>query len=124
MHRRCCWPPESPMPLGDIEIDVLERVEFAVIEIERANRHLGGRERRVGCARFDRGSGKRGHGGHRAIRWRNNVRARTFNSNTVSVINSAPAHANCCQSLYGLIANWKMTTGKFAIGALKFDVQN
>src|SRR5439155_6548400 len=90
------------MTLGDIEIDVLERVEFAVIEIERANRHLGGREWRVVGARFD-GGDKRGHRGHRAIRWRNTVRARTFKSNTASVISSAPAHANCGQSLYGLL---------------------
>ena len=30
----------------------------------------------------------------------------------------------CCQSSYGLIANWKMITGRFAIGAFSSVLQN
>ena len=35
---------------------------------------------------------------------------------TTKVINKAPPHANSTQLSYGLIANWKITTGKFAMG--------
>ena len=38
-------------------------------------------------------------------------------TSTLAVINSAPTQASCFQSSYGLIANWKITTGRFAIGA-------
>src|SRR6266700_1445900 len=56
--------------------------------------------------------------------WRKNTRARILRISTASVMNSDPAHANSCQSLYGLMANWKMTTGRFDIGALRLVVQN
>ena len=36
----------------------------------------------------------------------------------VNVISSAPDPARYCLSLYGLIANWNITIGRFAMGAL------
>src|SRR5512139_512130 len=52
------------------------------------------------------------------------TRASTLKSRIVSVMISAPDHASFCQSLYGLSANWKITTGRFAIGAFKLVLQN
>ena len=37
---------------------------------------------------------------------------------------SAPSQASCCQLSYGLSANWKITTGRLAIGALRSVLQN
>ncbi len=42
----------------------------------------------------------------------------------LTVIRSAPAQASCCQFGYGLSANWKITTGRFAIGAFRLVLQN
>jgi hypothetical protein len=36
----------------------------------------------------------------------------------------APVQASACQSLYGLSANWKMTTGRLATGAFRLLLQN
>jgi hypothetical protein len=52
------------------------------------------------------------------------TRAKIFNTKTVMVINKAPAQANRTQLSYGLIANWKITTGKLAIGAPIFVLKN
>ena len=40
------------------------------------------------------------------------------------MMSSAPAHARCCQSSYGLIANWKMTAGRLGNGRLISVLQN
>ena len=56
--------------------------------------------------------------------WRNTVRARMFRISTDSVISSAAAHARAFQSSKGLIANWKITTGRFAIGPFMSVLQN
>ena len=40
---------------------------------------------------------------------------------TAKVMINAPVQASCCQSAYGLKANWKMTVGRLAIGAFKLD---
>ena len=40
------------------------------------------------------------------------------------MIRKTPAHAICCQSLKGLIANLNIVTGRFAIGALTSRLQN
>ena len=37
-------------------------------------------------------------------------------TSTVSVMSSAPAQARRIQLSYGLIANWKITTGRLAMG--------
>ena len=37
---------------------------------------------------------------------------------------SAPVQASVCQSLYGLSANWKMTTGRLEIGPFRLVLQN
>ena len=42
----------------------------------------------------------------------------------LTVMSSAPAQASFCQFGYGLSANWKITTGRFAMGALRFVLQN
>ena len=42
----------------------------------------------------------------------------------VEVMINAPAQARSCQFGYGLRANWKMTTGRLAIGAFKSVLQN
>ena len=47
-----------------------------------------------------------------------------LNANTAMVMMRAPVQASDCQSLYGLSANWKMTTGRLAIGALRFVLPN
>ena len=47
-----------------------------------------------------------------------------LSTSTVSVISSAPPHASVFQSSNGLIANWKITTGRFAIGAFMSVLQN
>ena len=39
-------------------------------------------------------------------------------------MSNAPAHAKCCQSSYGLMANWKMTDGRFGNGLLMSVLQN
>ena len=45
-------------------------------------------------------------------------------TSTASVISNAPAHASDFQSSKGLIANWKMTTGRFAMGPFMSALQN
>jgi hypothetical protein len=47
-----------------------------------------------------------------------------FKPNTANVIKSAPPQARLIQLSYGLIANWKITTGKFAIGAFMLVEKN
>src|SRR5208282_551094 len=54
----------------------------------------------------------------------NMMRAETLSTKIVTVMIRAPAQASCCQSLYGLNANWKITTGRFAIGAVSLVLQN
>src|SRR5829696_4972029 len=58
------------------------------------------------------------------IRWRASVRATIDSTSTESVISSAPTHAKRFQSSYGLIANWKITDSRLAIGALRSLLQN
>ena len=110
--------PDGPMNavtllLGDVEVDVLQRVEPAVVEIEVAHRDLGAsRSARATLA------GRIGHGVHGclSVLLRNSARARMLRTSTPRVIRNAPAQASCCQSSYGLIANLKIITGRFAIG--------
>ncbi len=52
------------------------------------------------------------------------VRAAILSASTVSVISSAAAQASDFQSSNGLIANWKITTGRFAIGAFMSVLKN
>ena len=42
----------------------------------------------------------------------------------LAVMMSAPDQASCCQFGYGLSANWKITTGKLAMGAARLLLQN
>jgi len=56
--------------------------------------------------------------------WRVKTRAKMFNPNTAMVIKKTPAHANCCQFWYGLMANLKMVTGKLATGPERLEAQN
>src|SRR3546814_7000759 len=57
-------------------------------------------------------------------RGRASARANTLSASTVRVISSAAVHASCCQSSYGDSANWKITTGRLAIGAFMSVLQN
>ena len=47
-----------------------------------------------------------------------------LSSNTEKVMSSAPTHARLTQFSNGLNANWKMATGRFAIGAFMSADQN
>ena len=48
-----------------------------------------------------------------------------LSASTVTVMSSAPAQASCLPVLVGAdSANWKMTTGRLAIGALRSVLQN
>src|SRR5690554_4172228 len=53
--------------------------------------------------------------------FRKSERARILIPSTNNVIITAPAHARRFQSSKGLAAYWKITTGKFAIGAFMFQ---
>ena len=52
------------------------------------------------------------------------IRAEMLKIKMLTVMMSAPAQARFCHSLYGLNANWKITTGRLAMGAFKFVLQN
>src|SRR5262245_30363841 len=52
------------------------------------------------------------------------MRATMLSASTAKVIINAPVQASFCQSLYGLSANWKMTTGRLETGALRLRLQN
>src|SRR4030095_12435067 len=56
--------------------------------------------------------------------WRNTERARTLMISTASGMSREPAHASSCHSVHGQRANWKLTTGRFAIGAFMLVAQN
>ena len=113
--------PEGPMKavtfsLRDLQVDLLQRLELAVVEIEVAHDILGfspaatrtrvsmglssvsccGRARAPGCSAPAR----------------------------PRVIRNTPAHASFCQFSYGLIANLKIVTGRLAIGSRRSIVQN
>src|SRR6266480_913546 len=86
-----------------MRLKVRSSVEVAHLEL----RWRGGRGRAIG----DDGDERGGHG-----HLRKSARAATLMPRTSSVMSAAPPHASRCQSSYGLIANWKITTGRFAIG--------
>src|SRR5262249_11353729 len=101
----------------DLDVDVLQRMELAVVEIEIARLdldHLVGR----GGAALPRALGDHfgADGFHRLPPLSNMARATTLITSTPIVIRNTPAHASFCQSLNGLIANLKIVTGRFAIG--------
>src|SRR5664279_1416284 len=75
--------------LRDVERDVLERLEAAVVEVEIAHRQLG----LLGHRAVDRGV----HGCEAQALLRKKVRARMFNNKTPSVIRNTPAQASFCQ---------------------------
>src|SRR5690606_26986967 len=116
----------------DVERDVLEALELAVEEIEVAHlegvaRLAGGGSAPAGCEGLGSdGEGGVGHGGflegcrcvaRQTLTFsRKNTRARMLSASTVSVMISAPAQARRIQLSYGLMANWKITTGRLAIG--------
>src|SRR5260221_5497532 len=81
---------------GDVQVDALEGVELAVVEVQVANRQLGGVQR-----------GGRGRS-HCVILvlvdclllhyfWRVRNRARILRPSTATVIRNTPAQASCCQ---------------------------
>ncbi len=45
-------------------------------------------------------------------------------ASTLKVMSNAPAQASACHSLYGLMANWKITTGRLAMGCIRSVLQN
>src|SRR5262245_35149694 len=61
---------------------------------------------------------------HRLISSLNSARAMTLIASTPIVIRNTPAHASCCQSANGLIANLKIVTGRLAIGWASETDQN
>src|SRR6476619_1962572 len=108
------------MMLVDIQVDVLECVKLAVIEIEAARADLDlfshvpeDSLRKSKCGNT-----------HCLKPSLNMSRARMLISSTPRVIRKTPAQAICCQSLKGLIANLKIVTGKFAIGSRTSRLQN
>src|SRR5262249_6169607 len=52
------------------------------------------------------------------------ARAPILSPRMAKVMSSAPPQASRCQASYGLMANWKITTGRLAIGASRFKLQN
>src|SRR5215831_11736404 len=80
------------------EIDVLQRMVFAVVEIQVAGRHLRwrfGERRRVSWpAGMTHG---KGNFAHFALLSAPRIRAPTFRASTVKVISNAPLQANCFQ---------------------------
>src|ERR1039457_1063965 len=104
-------------PVGEFEVDVDQRTRLSVIEVELAGFKLRRQHLRRVVPRLGRGELGCAHlcafppGSAEMMR-----RAMTLKSRIASVMRSAPDQASCCQSLYGLKANWKITTGRFAMG--------
>src|SRR6185437_9444363 len=105
------------------EAHVLQGMQASVIEVELAHFDLG------------RGLRDRLHGLDLALRHAHRdrapcpslettVRARMLSTRIAAVMRSAPVHASRCQLSYGLRANWKITTGRLAMGALRLVLQN
>src|ERR1700722_11598794 len=109
------------------QVHVLQRVGLAIVEIEMPPPELDrmrGRARRGGRG-TDTGRGRAGaHRRPPGFSAETTKRAMMLRMRIVRVINSAPDHASCCQFLYGLRANWKMTTGRLAIGWPRLLLQN
>src|SRR5882724_10270341 len=80
------------------EVDVLQRVVFAIVEIQIARDHL---RRRLGQRHRRRRSAGRTHGDrqivHFAVLSAPRIRAPLFRASTVRVISKAPLHASCFQ---------------------------
>src|SRR5262249_17810536 len=110
----------------DVDVDVLQRVERPVVEIEVPRRdldHLVARvERTRPAALFlvEDFSQVR----HRFFPSLKKIRASTLIARTPSVIRNTPAQASFCQSAKGLMANLNMVTGRLAIGAPRSTDQN
>src|SRR4029077_17016480 len=112
-------------PVGQDQADVLERLDVAVVEVEMAHIELD----RAGSLRHGRRRPGLHYGGGPQSRLPpglndTTTRALMLRIRMLSVMISAPDQASCCQFGYGLRANWKITTGRFAIGALRLVLQN
>src|SRR5581483_12109572 len=94
-------------PVGQCQIDILQRVRLAVVEIQVP--HLEFHRVRLGTG-TGRGRGGSGAGDRRSCTHRRppgfNVetmmRAAMLRMRMVSVMSSAPDQASCCMALYGL----------------------
>src|SRR5215475_2524543 len=100
--------------LRHIHADVLESLEVAVEEVEVTDAELG-RRRDLLTLRLQPDCRFHVHfrryvlvSAQVDIFWRVSTRATTDNTSTLKVMSSAPTHAKCFQSSYGLMANWKM----------------
>src|SRR5262245_50433883 len=91
--------------------DALEGAVVAIEEIQVADRDLLNEIFVIGqCMRDGRHSD--GCYAHDVFLWAARMRAMMLSASTAKVMINAPVHASFCQSLYGLSANWKITTGR------------
>src|SRR6202035_4359721 len=112
--------------------DALQGKRIAIVKLEVSNRdfRLEARHRGRACGPvFLRDSALREvrdavHATHFTGLPIWSTRAVMESARTAKVMRRAPVQASCCHSLYGLSANWKMTTGRLAIGAFKFVLKN
>src|SRR6185437_3125782 len=105
------------------QADRFQRPRLAVEKIQVADRNLLYKSRAVAGSDRDRRNGD-GRYTHGCLPDETRLRAVMLSARTASVMIRAPVHASDCQSLYGLSANWKITTGRLAIGALRLVLQN
>src|SRR4029079_8259128 len=104
--------------------DVLQRAMIPVKEIQPIDRDLLAETgRRRGVTHHGRADGCRGKI-HGCFLEAASIRATMLSASTLNVMTRAPDQASFCQSAYGLNANWKITTGRFDIGAFRLVLQN
>src|SRR5690606_11612470 len=101
------------LPGGYVEADPVQGLEVLVVEIKVLDPDLGVREEAGGIVR--------GHGA--CLFLDRNARAVTLSVRMPAVMRKAPAHARWCHCSYGLMANWKMTMGRFAMGFIRSVLQ-
>ena len=94
--------------IAEREVDILQGVGLAVVEVEMAHFELDRVGRGTGGSRGGTDTGDRRGNAHRrapGLSTATTKRATMLSMRIVRVISSAPDHASCCQFLYGLWAN-------------------